>query len=103
MSSYSQDLAALDALFQPSHAVVESEAPELPVNLDAQIVADCAAAWEIVSYRWYRGTDTGGIQRIFRFRRGNSLEQWHEALHSQRLQDVAGPFRTQAHAQSTAR
>jgi hypothetical protein len=103
MSSYSQDLAALDALFQPSRAVVESGPPELPVNLDAHILADCSAAWEIVSYRWYRGTDTGGVQRIFRFQRGNSLEQWHETLQSQKLQDIFGPFRTQAHAQSTAR
>src|SRR5450759_4949910 len=103
MSSPSQALAALNALFQPAPAAVEPDARELPINLDKYILADASAAWDTVSYRWYFGTDIAGVQRIFRFQRGSSLEQWHELLRSQKLQTVSGPFRTQAHAQSAAR
>jgi hypothetical protein len=101
MLSPSPALAALSALFQTLPAVTESDV-ELPTNLDASIRSDAGAACDLISYRWYRGTDQAGVQRIFRFQRAGSLEQWHESLQSQRLRSVAGPFRTQAHAQSRA-
>jgi hypothetical protein len=94
-------LAALSALFQTPSAAIESDV-ELPTNLDASILSDACTACDAASYRWYRGTDQAGVQRIFRFLRAGSLELWHESLHSQRLQSVAGPFRTQAHAQARA-
>lgn len=99
MSSSSQALAALHALFEP---VVPSvpDAPELPRNLDDSISADAGSSWDFVSHRWYRGLDSQGVVRIFRFQRGNSLAQWHELLRSQQLQSVDGPFRTQVQAQA---
>lgn len=102
MSSSSQALAALHALFEPV-APLEPDAPELPRNLDDSITADAATAWDFVTHRWYRGVDTQGVVRIFRFQRGLSLAQWHEALQSQRLQSVDGPFRTQVQAQAQPR
>ena len=102
MSSSSQTLAALHALFEPAPVAIEPE-PELPTNLDTHVLADAAAAWDLVGYRWYNGVDTRGVLHIFRFQRGNSLEKWHALLHSQKLQTVGGPFRTQSHAQAGPR
>lgn len=96
MSSSSQALAALNALFEPRLPLAEPEPdPELPTGLDATIAADAAQHWDGPTYRWYRGTDSKGIRRIFRFQRGLSLDAWHLALRTQRLCTVTGPFRTQ--------
>ena len=100
MSSSSLALAALSALFQTPTPVVDIDTLELPTNLDEFIQVDAACGSEILGYRWYRGKDQAGVQRIFRFPRAGSLQQWHETLQAQRLRCVSGPFRTLTHAQS---
>lgn len=103
MSSLTQTeaRAALHALFEPRSFVAYAE-PEIeiepPHNLDAAISADAAMSWEVESYRWYRGTDAKGVNRVFRFRRGRPVDEWQAHLKAQRLTSVNGPFRTQQHA-----
>ena len=99
MSSSSQALAALNALFEPAQPPVV-EVPDLPLNLDEVIAADAASSWDFVTHRWYRGVDAHGVVRIFRFQRGNGLPLWHELLRTQQLQSVDGPYRTQVQAQA---
>jgi hypothetical protein len=92
---------ALEALFAPAPAAPAQ--PEenfvVPDNLDSTIEADAQAAWDCVTFRWYRGADVNNVTRVFRFQRGLPLSAWHELLRSQHLTQVHGPFRTQLHAQ----
>lgn len=104
MPSEAQVRAALDALFDsPAPAPIAPPpappAPDLPQNLDPVIEADVQLAWEGETYRWFAGRGAAGVLRIFRFQRGLTLEAWHETLRKQMLESVAGPYRSQVHAQ----
>lgn len=96
-------MAALEALFTdfPTERLAPV-APEhtFPTEMDSAIEADAAIQWEFESFRWYSGVDVHGIRRFFRFKRGLSLEQWHQLLQTQRLCSVEGPFRTLNQAQN---
>ena len=94
---------SLEALFETPGAPVASgadaqEGPQGPTTLDALIRADAELAGDRGGFRWYRGVDGEGVVRIFRFKRGRCVEQWHQLLQSQGLRSVAGPFRTQIRA-----
>jgi hypothetical protein len=101
MTATSSARAAIEALFYstfelPDLALAELKPLEIPRNLDTAILADASVAWPFESFVWYAGTDTQGVQRIFRFKRGDTQEAWHAALSLQRLQSVRGPYRTQS-------
>jgi hypothetical protein len=69
-----------------------------PATLDELIQGEASRPWEFESFRWYQGPDASGVLRTFRFKRGDSLSDWHELLRRQSLTAVEGPFRTQSQA-----
>jgi hypothetical protein len=100
MTSAAQVRAALDALFDtPSESVLQlppaATAPAIvPTSLDAVILADTQLTFPVDAYRWFAGRDLTGVLRIFRFKRGLDLPNWHETLLKQHLTSISGPFRT---------
>lgn len=98
-------LEALHALFAPAPVYVTEEATpvEPPTTLDSVIVADLGINSDVALFRWFKGHDAKGVERLFKFQRGASLEQWHALLTKQSIVQVQGPYRSAAQAAAAPR
>lgn len=106
MSSKSKaSLEALHALFAPAPVYVteQPQQPEPPTNLDTVILADLGVTSDVPLFRWFKGYDAKGVERIFKFQRGLSLEKWRDSLQKQVLVQVQGPYRSVAQAAAAPR